>query len=702
MVAAAIRGSRATTVEGLGSDIDFARLLETQNLPDIQNQMRDLVNSLINNTHRVLDLFRNDLPQMAVALQSVFTNFSNNLHQAYNSLMGIKENPAVVWERNKEAYNNQLKLMKVQLALLYAEIQARLAATSAHLRYLGIVFGGGGGPGTGEGERPGGSGAGTKRFERRDIAGAGGGGHKGGQMPASDEPPLGGDPAALYNWILNFIQGIMRGLPGLITGGMPAGAGGGGGGGARRQRESDQADIRRDVSLFGASDIRRQIADTNQWLVEFKLRIKEAGFGAAEAARLIAEGTAEAGRRLAEIRQGVVDRFQAFMGIGQGPLAQLGKQFNSLVQEIKDAGFGADRTAFMVARLTAEYQHQLDVLIATGREQAMAPHQGALDAVAGIGPFQRQLIDLNTGFEASRTALAKLAQEAIDAGRSADWLAGDLSRLDAAQRNATQKLGREFIGALGALGAAVPTEVVLELARAQWVLAKAEAIASAMALAAAGAFEGLSFTLGDIIGWITGANFDASTFAPAATRIQESMQSASDSAAEIRDTLAEAVNRLKGWTDNLLLDQSLTVLSPAQQNAEATRQLMEAFGAARSDKTGESIDNFMDVADNVLRTFRENEASGPLYQQIFAQVLRMSRSLQGISGMEFGGLSVRSQMALIQVDSLNLAKEHRREQSLEITDLSTTMMRVHDRLGDVERAILERDRQVMLSNAVGE
>jgi hypothetical protein len=350
-----------------------------------------------------------------------------------------------------------------------------------------------------------------------------------------------------------------------------AGRGGGGGAGRRDAR----AGILGEIGGFGLGDVGTALRGAGQWFAEMTKKIKDAGFGAAETARLMGLAADELERRQAAIRQGVVDRFQEFMGTGQGPLAQLGRDFDALMLDITEAGFGASRTAFMVARLTDEYNRQLDALISTAREQAMQPHQGALDKAAGVGPFERALLDVNKSFDASREALRKLAKEAADAGRSTDFLAGDLARLDAAQRVAIQGIGVDFIGSLTALGASLPSELVMELAHAQFQLAQAQAMASALALAAAGAFDGLSITLEELLGIISDAKFESSTYFPQIQQPVQQLAAAATDASKAVDDLARRFADAKTAIGDLL-----TEMAGGQHGVVTSRQAFE-FQQAR-------------------------------------------------------------------------------------------------------------------------
>jgi len=391
------------------------------------------------------------------------------------------------------------------------------------------------------------------------------------------------------------------------------------------QRQS-RADILQEAGLFGASDITRQLADTGFWLEEFKKRVKDAGFSAAQSAALIAQGLAEVARRQAEIRQGIRDRVNQFLGVGQDPLAQLSKSLEILLKEVADGGFAADVAAGMIASLTAEYEKQADQLIEQGRDAAMAPHRAALDAAAGIGSSQRGLIDMLAAFEKSREALRKLADEARAAGRSTDFLAEDIEKLDKAQSIAARQIGAEFLGSLESLGVRLPTKVVLELAHAQFALAQAQAMSAALALAAAGAFEGLSFTLSDLLGWIRDASFEGSTFFP-------QMEDFSSAVGEVATGLSDLARRLIEAQDGIR--DLLNEMATGAHGVVSARQAFEAQQALYQQtrdlaRTGDIF--AMEAIDDVGRDYLAALASfSPAL--LAAEFPNIQTDLQGLLGI---------------------------------------------------------------------
>jgi TP901 family phage tail tape measure protein len=138
--------------------------------------------------------------------------------------------------------------------------------------------------------------------------------------------------------------------------------------------------------------------------------------------------------------------------------------------------------------------------------------------------------------------------------------------------------GASFLQSLSSLGVSLPTELVLELAQAQFALAQAEATAAALALFAAGAFDTLSITLDELLDLIAGATFEASQFAPQAPRaITPGAAGARGIAQEIDSeaVLGRINDAIEAW-DRLALG------SVTRQALGLTDQLEELQAAARA------------------------------------------------------------------------------------------------------------------------
>lgn len=366
LIQAAIRGSQATTLQGLGSDIDFARMLEGLGLPEVGRQLLEFTQTAVDNFRRAMDLFRDDLSQAAVAVGAIMTDFSGNLWSLYNNLQGIKEDPKAKWERDKAAYNAQRAIMVAQITLLYEEIKARVAAYQAHRLYL-QQFGGEGGLGGGAG----GGGLGGGGVTRGPGEGGYGGGQSGGRGPSKGgwnpnepKPDLrnpGNDPqlAALLQ-ILDNLARALSGLPPAITGGYTGARGGGGRGAARADARRSALDQLEEMRARSQGEYAQLLLESNRAMREWKETVKEGKLTTAEAA--------EGERLLREQRQQAIDAFrQSLFGdvsafVGVNPFQQIKNDADALRDRLRDAlGQGAIKWR--------EFKAEMDKLNAAERER---------------------------------------------------------------------------------------------------------------------------------------------------------------------------------------------------------------------------------------------------------------------------------------------------------------------------------------------
>ena len=94
-----------------------------------------------------------------------------------------------------------------------------------------------------------------------------------------------------------------------------------------------------------------------------------------------------------------------------------------------------------------------------------------------------------------------------------------------------------------------------------------------------------------------------------------------------------ALTNLKGFADGLLLDESLTTLTPRQQLSEAQRQFEATLAAARGGDV-EAAGNLPDMARAFLDEARFMFASGAAYDAIFKQVQQALRGVEMPKGIE--------------------------------------------------------------------
>jgi hypothetical protein len=186
-----------------------------------------------------------------------------------------------------------------------------------------------------------------------------------------------------------------------------------------------------------------------------------------------------------------------------------------------------------------------------------------------------------------------------------DDLADDMGLLAAAEMRAVQQLGVDFLRSLDRLGVSLPTELVLELAQAEFELARAEAIAGAIALAAAGAFDGLSISLDELLGLLAGADFDASGFAPRAPA-GGGGDSGGPSPAE---ELAEEARRFRVELEGQVRAWRLLEFGPLAQEAVDLRRRLEEL-TARAARLGEETTGLAAAYGVALEAFVD-EALAP-------------------------------------------------------------------------------------------
>lgn len=152
LVRSVIASSKAISIDQLASDIDFARLLDTQNFEQAAQAVASAMDTAMSQWKRAEELFLSfysvNLPAFEAAVDSIITKLTTNLTAVYNQLAGIEEDPKAAWERQRLAYNAQRAIVMAQLKLWELEIAARIAAYNAQVTLIG---GGGRKGGQGEG-----------------------------------------------------------------------------------------------------------------------------------------------------------------------------------------------------------------------------------------------------------------------------------------------------------------------------------------------------------------------------------------------------------------------------------------------------------------------------------------------------------------------------------------------------------------------
>lgn len=134
----------------------------------------------------------------------------------------------------------------------------------------------------------------------------------------------------------------------------------------QQQRRREMEHIRDLIDQMAFDRLLEDMTDLEAGLArlesEYQANLEKAHGNAELIAALTEEYRLQEEQLRRNIQLSAVETFQGFLGIGDDPFSQLQDGFDTAVSAIRDAGFGAKRTARMIGRLTAAYQRQLDVL----------------------------------------------------------------------------------------------------------------------------------------------------------------------------------------------------------------------------------------------------------------------------------------------------------------------------------------------------
>lgn len=310
-----------------------------------------------------------------------------------------------------------------------------------------------------------------------------------------------------------------------------------------------------------------------------------------------------------------IDQLEQFGEIDADLLASLPEDIQALLLALGD---GAVAAADVITAAIAQMVDDLN-----------ADLQSLRDSASSVGEFRIGLRDLGTQF-------ADLRDRTREVYAGTGDLVSRLAELNRLEAHATRGLGIDFLGSLLDLGVETPRLAALQdqLRIAQLAMAHATAIADAMALHAAGAFDMLGMSLADMLDMIDEA-FLLAMMAPTGGGGSSSSSASSSysSAASSADALAAALAAVQAQTDQWL-DSGL---DPLQQtlNGMVDRfvDLRDALFAA-----GGTAADLIDL-ENALNFAR---------QRAFDAVLDSVRDFLAVSERQDPGLRAPNQLEVLQ------------------------------------------------------
>lgn len=269
-----------------------------------------------------------------------------------------------------------------------------------------------------------------------------------------------------------------------------------------------------------------------------------------------------------QIQLAAVDTFQSFMGIGEDPFSELRSGWENAREAVEDAGFGAERTARMLGRLDSAFATMLDTL---SQEQFVALG----DTLMGVLETYYGNVE---GFEQFRADRERIRFEL------------------------------EMINA-----------------RAQFEILKAEGtIAEAVLNRMAEVFE---FIDANPIDWDAFVTPQVPTPA-SVTRFDRSVDSAASAAQALADRLARGKEVLGEFLAGLDRGEQGGV-STLEGLAAARAQFDEVFSQAQGGNIA-ALEQFPQVAQNLLQLARDAYASSPEFQAIFEMVRASGEALLSV------------------------------------------------------------------------
>lgn len=381
LVQQALKNSRAVTLEGLKSDIDFARLLQNagldSSLAELQTKLSDFITDFADNWKRAIDLFGRDLPALAQALAGVGQLTISAFQNERDLLTGRTRTQAEelqLAQARAKIWNATKAVMESQIALQILELKARIANAQAARTALG----GGGGTGSGgSGNRGTGDGTGTTvisgilAFSQAMVTTA--------QVAVTSAAVITNTAATQLAALeaqlaaLEALQQALRDIPDIDLGDVVVPGGGGTRGGGGTSKADDAAWLKDFFEQFR----RARLSDVGRAIAEINDRYEEA--------RRRARGNAEELAKLNEQRQKEIDLIKKNLKrsardfIGKGgdlgaTLRGVDDQVGDLIKSYRDLHDAGEIT-------TAELHRMVDALKDAAAAQRLAIVQTAYSDV---------------------------------------------------------------------------------------------------------------------------------------------------------------------------------------------------------------------------------------------------------------------------------------------------------------------------------
>lgn len=378
LVQSALKNSRAVTLEGLGSDIDFARLLQNAgldaSLAELQSKLQTFISDFADNWKRAIELFGSDLPALAQALAGV-GGILINAFQAERDLLTGKERTQAeelqLAQARAKIWNATKAVQEAQIALQILELKVRIANAQAARAALGGFENPGRdgrvnqGPGTGT---TGPAVSGILAFSSAMV--------QTGIVAVTTASVMTGAATTqldALNAQLAALEALARALaeiPVIDLGDVvvPGGGGnrGGGGGDSKADDKKFLVDFFKQIALSKMRDVGRALADINARYAEARDR---ANGDAAAIARL----NEERQREINLLKRDLARRTGEFFGRG----GELGSSLRSVNDQVQDL-INSYRDLHDAGELTtAELHRMVQALINAAQAQRQAIVQGA-------------------------------------------------------------------------------------------------------------------------------------------------------------------------------------------------------------------------------------------------------------------------------------------------------------------------------------